>query len=135
MFAMQFIALEMFSPRLNAVNFTLIQMITATLIGLAVSFLFENDQYSGMDLVGSWVGLIFMGFIVTGLGFFIQTAAQKKIPSTTTSVICCSESVFAMIFSWALGYDILTVPLLIGAVLIVISTILSSVYEKRELIG
>ena len=135
MFAMQFIALEMFSPRLNAINFTLIQMVAATFVGIVVSLLFESGQYSGMDLAGSWMGLLFMGLIVTGLGFFVQTAVQKKIPSTTISVMCCSESVFALVFSWALGYESVTAPLFVGAVLIVASTVLSSVYERRALIG
>lgn len=135
MFALQFVALEKFSPRLNAINFTFVQMITATLLGIIVSFVLESDQYSGMDLIGSWVGLAFMGLIVTGMGFFVQTAAQKKIPSTTIAVMCCTESVFAMMFSWALGYDAVTAPLLVGAALIVASTVLSSVYERRELIA
>ena len=135
MFAMQFVALEKYSPRLNAVNFTLVQMAAAALIGIAVSLIFESGQYENMDLIGSWVGLVFMGFIVTGLGFYVQTASQKKIPSTTIAVMCCTESVFAVIFSCALGFDVMTVPLLIGAVLIVASTVLSSIYEKRELIS
>ena len=135
MFAVHFVALERFSPRLNAVNFTLVQMIAAASIGIVVSLMFESGQYEGMDLLGSWVGLVFMGFIVTGLGFYVQTAAQKKIPSTTISIMCCTESVFAMLFSWFLGYDIITIPLMAGAVLIIASTVLSSVYEKRELIG
>ena len=134
-FAMQFVALEKFSPRLNAINFTFVQMATAMFVGFAASLMLESGQYSGMDLSGSWAGLAFMGLIVTGLGFFVQTAAQKKIPSTTISVLCCTESVFAMIFSWALGYDLITIPLLVGAALIVLSTLLSSVYERRELIG
>ena len=134
MFATQFIALELFSPRLNTINFTLIQMTAAALTGIAVSLVFESGLYPGMDLAGSWAGLAFMGLIVTGLGFFVQTAVQKKIPSTTISVMCCSESVFAMVFSWALGYESLTVPLLIGGALIVASAVLSSLYERRELI-
>ncbi|AIZ57252.1 EamA-like transporter family protein [Candidatus Methanoplasma termitum] len=135
MFAMQFVALEKYSPRLNAVNFTLVQMITAAAIGIAVSLVFENGQYNNMGLIGSWLGLVFMGFIVTGLGFYVQTAAQKKIPSTTIAIMCCTESVFAVIFSWALGYDIITIPLFVGAVLIVASTVLSSIYERRTLIS
>jgi len=135
MFAMQFIVLEKFSPGLNTINFTLVQMISAAGAGFAVSFLLESGRYAGMDLSGSLAGLAFMGFIVTGLGFFVQTAAQRKIPSTTISIMCCTESVFALIFSWALGYDVLTAPLLAGAALIVASTLLSSIYERRELIG
>jgi len=135
LFAAQFVALERFSPGLNPINFTLVQMVSAALVGLAVSLALESGQYSGMDPAGSWAGLLFMGLVVTGLGFFVQTAAQRKIPSTTISVMCCSESVFAMVFSWTLGYDVLTAPLLMGAVLIVVSTVLSSVYERRELVG
>ena len=134
-FAAHFVTLEKFSSRLNTINFTLVQMTAAAIVGLGVSFALEGGSYQGMDLIGSWAGLAFMGLIVTGLGFFVQTAAQKKIPSTTISVMCCSESVFAMIFSWSLGYDEVTVALSIGAALIVASTVLSSIYERRELIG
>jgi drug/metabolite transporter (DMT)-like permease len=134
-FAAHFVTLEKFSPRMNTINFTLVQMTAATLFGFAVSLAMEKDVYQGMDLAGSWAGLMFMGLIVTGFGFFVQTAVQKKIPSTTISVLCCTESVFAMIFSWYLGYDPVTAALLIGASLIVASAVLSSMYEKRELIG
>jgi hypothetical protein len=50
-------------------------------------------------------------------------------------MMCCTEAVFAMVFSWFLGIDIITLTLAVGAALIVLSTMLSSVYEKRELIG
>ncbi|MDR3075441.1 MAG: DMT family transporter [Candidatus Methanoplasma sp.] len=132
-FAIQFIALEKYSSRLDPVNFTFIQMLTATAVALLVSFSFETGRYDGMDLIGSWIGLLFMGLIVTGLGFFVQTAVQRKIPATTISVMCCTESVFALIFSWFLGYDTITAPLLVGATLIILSTLLSSRYESREL--
>ncbi|MCL1978931.1 MAG: DMT family transporter [Methanomassiliicoccaceae archaeon] len=134
-FAAHFVTLEKFSPRLNTMNFALVQMTAAALVGIAVSLVLEIDQYPNVDPAGSWMGLAFMGLIVTGLGFFVQTAVQKKIPSTTISIMCCSESVFAMVFSWSLGYDAVTLPLLIGAALIIASTVLSSAYEKRELIG
>jgi drug/metabolite transporter (DMT)-like permease len=135
MFAVHFVTLEKFSPRMNAINFTLVQMLAATLVGFAVSLMTESGQYQGVDLMGSLAGLVFMGLVVTGLGFLVQTAVQKKIPSTTISVMCCTEAVFAMVFSWFLGYDIITFTLAVGAALIVLSTMLSSVYEKRELIG
>jgi drug/metabolite transporter (DMT)-like permease len=133
-FAAHFITLEKCSSSLDPTNFTLIQMITATLVAFAISGMLESGRYDGMDLAGSWAGLAFMGIAVTGLGFFVQTAAQRKIPATTISVMCCSESVFAMFFSWALGYEMLTLPLLVGAAFVVTSTVLSSIYEKRELI-
>jgi drug/metabolite transporter (DMT)-like permease len=135
MFAVHFIMLEKHSAGLDPVNFTLVQMIAATAFALVVSLSIESDRYQGMDLIGSWAGLAFMGLIVTGLGFFVQTAVQRKIPATTTSIMCCTESVFALIFSWALGYESVTVPLLAGAALIILSTVLSSIYEKRELTG
>ena len=135
LFAAHFVALEKFSPRLDTVDFTLAQMLVAALAGACVSLALEGGGYAGMDLAGSWAGLAFMGLIVTGLGFFVQTAVQKRIPSTTISVMCCSESVFAMAFSWALGYDAVTAPLAVGAALIVASTLLSSAYDGRELVG
>lgn len=135
MFAMQFVALEKFSRRLNTMNFTLIQMTTVAFFGASISLMFETSRYSGIDLVGSWAGIAFMGFFVVGLGFFVQTAVQKKIPSTTMSILCCTESVFAMTFSWAFGYDNITLPLLLGAALIVASALLSSMYERRGLIS
>ncbi|MCL1984566.1 MAG: DMT family transporter [Methanomassiliicoccaceae archaeon] len=133
-FAIHFVALEKLSPRFNTLNFTLVQMIGAAAFAVLVSVVSETAVYKGMDLLGSWAGLLFMGLIVTGAGFFVQTAVQKKIPSTTISVMCCTESVFALLFSWLLGYDVITAPLLIGAALIVSSTVLSSLYERRELI-
>ena len=133
-FAIHFVALEKLSPRFNAINFTFVQMIGAAVFAIFVSVSFEVNRYGGMDIPGSWIGLLFMGLIVTGAGFFVQTAVQKKIPSTTISVMCCTESIFALLFSWLLGYDIVTAPLLIGAALIVSSTVLSSLYERRELI-
>jgi drug/metabolite transporter (DMT)-like permease len=135
MFAMHFVVLERSPPSLNTINFTLIQMTVAASAAIAISMMAENSRFSGMDPMGSFVGLLFMGLIVTALGFFVQTAAQKRIPAASISVMCCTESVFSMAFSWALGHDDLTFPLLAGAGLIVSSAVLSSLFEKKNHIG
>lgn len=103
-FAFQFIFLEKYSPTLNPVNFTIIQLLIVALVSLIISLCTEIDRYSILKLDKYFLIIVFLGFVATGISFLIQTYVQSKISANTVAVVSCMESVFALMFSLIFGY-------------------------------
>ncbi|MDR2845968.1 MAG: DMT family transporter [Candidatus Methanoplasma sp.] len=134
-YAAQFILLEKYSPKLNTINFTVVQLLVVSLISAVITLATETTKYADINVDQTWYLLAFAGLAIIGLGFFIQTLAQTRIPATTVSVMCCTEAVFGMIFgAWLLDEPV-TAMIVIGAVIIVISTVLSAIFGQEKLIG
>jgi drug/metabolite transporter (DMT)-like permease len=125
-FAIYFILLEKYSSSLNQISFTLVQLITVALISLAISLRMEVDNYYIIKMDKYMSMIIFLGFAETGVSFLIQTHVQSKISANTVAVISCMEAVFAIFFSVILGYDTLTIIMVIGSMIVIFSMILAA---------
>jgi drug/metabolite transporter (DMT)-like permease len=134
-YAAQFILLEKYSPRLNTINFTIVQLFTVSAVSLIFTLALETPDYGAINIDNAWYLLAFGGLAIIGLGFFIQTLAQTRIPATTVSVMCCTEAVFGLIFGAILLDEPVTAVIVVGAIIIVIATILSSLFGQEKLIG
>ncbi|MDR3282195.1 MAG: DMT family transporter [Candidatus Methanoplasma sp.] len=134
--ALQFVLLEKYSPSMNSVNLTVAYLAFITVAGAVVTLVMENGSFGTMDLHGAWAAsLAFIGIVIIGLCFLIQTFAQSKVSASTVAVLCCTESVFAVLLSLILGYDEVTLALIGGSALITVSAALSSLYGQEPLIG
>ncbi|MDR3205728.1 MAG: DMT family transporter [Candidatus Methanoplasma sp.] len=134
--ALQFVLLEKYSPGLNSVNLTVTYLVFVTLAAAATTLIAENSAYGTMAPQSSWVAsLVFMGVVTIGLCFLIQTFVQSKVPASTVAMLCCTQSLFALLFSLILGYDEVTLALIGGAALITVSAALSALYGQEPLIG
>ena len=133
-FAIQFILLEKYSPSLNPVNFTIVQLATVAIISSVISFLLERDSFSMIKADKYLLMIVFLGLFETGISFLIQTYVQSQITANVVALVSCMESVFAMGFSLVFGYDILSMTLILGSILIIASMVISSI-SNPELKG
>lgn len=131
-FAIQFIVLEKYAPRLNPWNYTFVQLIAVSGISILCSVFIEWDSYKQIDMVVMIVGVLLLGVFSTGFAYLAQTIVQAKIKATTVSIIACSESIFAMIFALIFGYEMFSYFLVIGALVILISMISSTLGSKKD---
>jgi len=134
-FAIQFVLLEKYAPSLNPINFTIIQLLTVAGVSIILSLLTETNFYISIQWGKVLLSLIFLGVFSTGLAYYIQTVVQTKISANTVSVVSCMESVFAIIFSILLKYDVFSMSLLVGSLIIIVSMIISSISNQENLIG
>ncbi|MDR1961059.1 MAG: DMT family transporter [Gracilibacteraceae bacterium] len=134
-FALHLILLERFAPALPALNFTVIQLGTVALLSAAASLCVEKGTHAALDWPAVLPGLLFLTVFATGLASFFQTFVQARLPASTTAVILCLESVFAVVFSVLFGYDRFTVSFGAGSALIIAAMLLASAGKQEALLG
>ena len=71
--------------------------------------------------------VLYLAVFSTTLAFLMQTVAQKHLSETKAAIILSTESVWGMIFSVVLAYEVLTFRMFIGAFIIFIAILLSEV--------
>ena len=126
-FAAQVAATGYYSERVHTINLVLIQMLIGGLLFLFnlifISGIKEIKPLSGMALVS----VIYLTVFSTAIPFLLQTYFQKWTTSTRASIILTTESLFAPLFAFLMLGEVLTLKVLIGAALILMSVIVSEI--------
>ena len=102
----------------------------AGLIGMVLAFLIENPNF--IDVKNGAFELIYTGILSIGLGFTLQTIAQKHLPPTNVAILLSMESVFASIAAFILLGQILKTNSLIGCILILLGVIISEYFNNNK---
>lgn len=104
---------------------TLVQMMAAAVIScIAIVSMGETSMSLAPAGVSS---VLYLAVFSTTLAFLMQTVAQKHLSETKAAIILSTESVWGMIFSVVLAYEVLTFRMFIGAFIIFIAILLSEV--------
>lgn len=122
-YALHILALSHFSNHSNPIALTTLQFGTSAVLAWILSFLFEP----GAALPSSIIlpQLLYLSVFATAVTLLLQSIGQKLTPPSQAAILLSLESVFGVIFSLMMGKDTLTVPLMIGFVLIFASVIIS----------
>lgn len=134
-FAFMYISLERYAPNENPINMTIFQLLTIVVLAFPLSLLTETGSYANISWEMSIPGLLYMGVLASAVAYSVQTFVQTKISATTVAVISTSESVFAVIFSVLFAYDVLSLSLVLGSTIIVLSMILAATGKQERLLG
>ena len=102
----------------------------AGLIGVVLAFLIENPNF--IDVKKGAFELIYTGILSIGLGFTLQTIAQKHLPPTNVAILLSMESVFASIAAFIILGQILKTNSLIGCTLILLGVIISEYFKNNN---
>ena len=76
--------------------------------------------------------MLYMGFGATTLTFLFQNWGQKYQDPSIAAIIFALEPVFAALFGFLLGNEILTIPNMLGMGLIFIAIILAVWNNERK---
>jgi drug/metabolite transporter (DMT)-like permease len=107
----------------DPVTLTLIQMMTAAIIGIIV-VLFRGETSFVIEKEGMF-SLLYLGIFSTTIAYLLQTVAQKMITETKAAIILSTESFWGMVFSVAILDEAMTIKMVIGAILILSAIIIS----------
>lgn len=107
----------------DPVLLTLIQMITATVLGFTV-VLFRGEVNVSFEKEGIH-SLLYLGVFSTTIAFLLQTVAQKYTTETNAAIILSTEAFWGMVFSVIILDEILTMKMALGAALILMAIIIS----------
>ena len=70
-----------------------------------------------------WLGILFLAFVPTILGYGLYLKAVKLIGPTNSSLLATSEPLFAALLAWALFHETLLPLQLVGIVLIMLGAL------------
>lgn len=116
LFAFHIVFLGRRVHRRNVAHLTVMQALSGAALGLAIwPFLGEPIPTS----LVTWAPLLYLGVVCGAVALLMQSWAQSIVPATPAAVIMCSEPVWAATFAVALGFEPLTIALIVGGSLVV----------------
>jgi drug/metabolite transporter (DMT)-like permease len=107
----------------DPISLTLIQMVTAAIIG-SIVVVFKGETSVVMETEGLF-SLLYLGIFSTTIAYLLQTVAQKMITETKAAIILSTESFWGMVFSVAILDEVMTIKMVLGAILILCAIIIS----------
>jgi drug/metabolite transporter (DMT)-like permease len=81
----------------------------------------------------AFFGIVYTGVLATALAYFLQTWSQRHADATHSAVVLSAEPVFAAAFAVILVSEPVTNQLLVGGLLIIMGTLLSSLCHKKAM--
>ncbi|NLM37810.1 MAG: DMT family transporter, partial [Firmicutes bacterium] len=78
----------------------------------------------------TWGAVLYLAIPATGVAFSCQSLAQRQLSPVATAIILATEPAFATLFSLLLGYELFTLKLVIGGLLLIGGAILSTAGES-----
>jgi drug/metabolite transporter (DMT)-like permease len=99
---------------------------------LPISFLLKEKQMVP-ELSIQWLAML--GFTLAGvLGFWLVIEGFKYVDASIGGLIGLLEIVFAIIFGAIVFHEVITVPIIIGATLIITAAVLPNINQKKSLV-
>ncbi len=114
--------IDHFSPRVDGVELSCIQFLTAGIIGSILAFLFEKPDIG--DFVNGIVPLAYAGILSSGVAYTLQVVGQRDTDPTVASLILSLESVVSVLAGWVVLRQALTGRELAGCGLVFCAVIL-----------
>lgn len=93
--ALQILALDYFTTKLDALELAFGQFLTAAVLGSVVSLLAESRPL--VSDPSAWGPLVYSGVVAVGIGFTLQVFGQSKVDPALASLILSLEAVFALL--------------------------------------
>lgn len=119
--------------QVNIYIFSIIQLGTIIICCFSFSFIL-NESFTQIPLAswGFWLIILYMGVIATTLTFFFQNWSQQHVNPATTAIIFALEPVFAALFGFIFGNEILSPFGIFGSILIFIAIFITVVKKKAK---
>ncbi|MEI2285037.1 DMT family transporter [Paenibacillus polysaccharolyticus] len=114
-----------YTPRHDPLTLGIVQLGVAALLGTVATFLFETPQLP--DTPESWASILGLGVLCSGLGYILQTFAQRHASPTRTSLIFSLEPLFAAAFAFIFQGESLTLQGYCGAALMLAGVLITEI--------
>lgn len=130
-FSIHFLLLEKFARnskhKLDAFNFTVVQLAVTAILSIIFSLIFETNNYADIDWGRSIGWFLYVGVFSSAVAYVLQFVAQAHISANDTALLNSFEAVFTLVFALIFNLDVFSWNLIIGAGIILTAFILSSI--------
>ena len=127
MYAIQIIATDWFIRESDGLQLGILQLGFAGIFGFVSSFLFEKPTLPAN--AAQWGAILGLAVICSAFGFVMQPIAQKYTTPEHTGLLFSLEPVFSALFAFLFFHEVLLWRNYIGALLVLVGVILSSVFK------
>jgi len=135
-YAMYIIIAGRYTPKHDPLTLGTIQLGMAAGLGIAAAFLFETPHLP--DSAEAWAAILGLGILCSGIGYILQTLAQRHASPARTSLIFSLEPLFAAAFAFTFQGEQLTLQGYTGAALMLLAVLvaelkgLDAMYRRRK---
>ena len=129
-FSFHIIVIDKFSPKTDGVKLSCTQFLVGGTLNLIVMFIFENPD---IELIMQCAGaILYSGVMSCGVAYTLQIVGQKYTDPTSASMLMSLESVFAALSGWVLLGESMSLPQILGGVLMFTAIVLVQIPDKKE---
>ena len=125
LFAVQILLVEKFAPLADGVKISCVEFAVCGAISCVLMFIFEHPVAA--DIYSARIPILYAGVMSTGVAYTLQIFGQKYSESTVASLLMCTESVFAVLFSALLLSSVPTARETAGCVVMFAAIALSQI--------
>ena len=133
-------ATGVYAKKLNAMLYVMIQMWVHVIVSGLAAFALDRITIGGNPIekiVFSWdpkhlILLAVLVLAISTLGWIIRTEALKYVNASVVAVLMPFSSVVTGVIAVCVGKDLFTLHLLLGGLIILLASILSSVADLKE---
>ncbi len=129
-FSIQILLVDYFSPKVDGVRLSCIQIFVCGVISTVLAFVFETPSLSG--LISNYIPLLYAGVLSCGVAYTLQIVGQKNMNPTIASLIMSLEIVFSVLAGWVILKETMSGREILGCVLMFLAIILAQLPEKTK---
>ena len=129
MFSFHILAVEYFSPLVDGIKMSCIQLFTCSFLSGIFMLCFETFNLN--NILNAWLPILYAGALSSGVAYTLQIIGQKGLNSTVASLIMSLESVISLLAGWAVLGQALSKRELIGCTIVFVAIILVQLPEKK----
>ncbi len=129
-YALNIIAIAVYSPGRDPIVFTMIQIVTAALCAWC-SVLLTGGMPAEISIEAAG-SILYLALFCTALCLSLQTIGLKYVNATVATVILSLESVFGVLFSILLYHEAVTVRMGIGFAVVFVAVLISQMEMSSE---
>lgn len=134
-YASHVVSIERFSKDSDPIVLSLVQFSVVSILSLIIALLFEREGLQFTKFVAVWHPLVYLSLVSTLFAFVVQNIVQKKVSSMETALILTTELLFAPLIAIVYLREALSVRVMLGGALIILSVLVSQVQKALQLKG
>lgn len=132
-YAIHILVVAHFAPKCDILAMTCVQFFMGAILGLPFLLLPSEQAFLTANAFRlALPGILFCGFLSSGVAYTLQNVAQGKVAPAIASILMSLESVFALFFGWLIRHDTMTPRQLIGCGLVLAAVLIAQIWGASE---
>lgn len=136
-FSFHIISIDHFVDKVGGLRLSMLQLFVCGIISGILSLIFEFsgilwDKMVWADILSVTPNILYLGIMSSGIAYTLQVIGQRYAEPAVCSIAMSLESVFAALGGWVIMKNALTIPEIIGCILVFAAIIIAQIPEMVQ---